>query len=405
MFSNGIGLPQGGVCSAKFWLIAFDFAIKIINMLKIEGNGYADDCSALYGGPRLDHALSRLQKMLDTLTSWGRRCGLRFNPEKSVAVLFTRRHKTPPKALKIDGKEIPYQNEVKYLGVTLDAKLHWKKHVQNKIDKTKKFLSNIAQITRKNWGPKPKLMRWAYLGVVRPSLSYASLIWGHRASFSEDKLRKLNRLAINTFGSFPKSTPTRALEIMLDIMPLHLFCEQEALASRVRLDDVLDLDWDGTNQKKTHAVGHLKYWDDLLSSSDIDPSTSDRCSEIIWPTGFRLNKDSFSGLAKHRALSQYNIFTDGSRSGGQTGAGAIIYRGKQEILQIKNRLPNTSSVFQAEIFAIGTAASTLIDRNETNMKFVKIFVDSQAALLAISCLLYTSPSPRDRQKSRMPSSA
>ena len=29
----------------------------------------------------------------------------------------------------------------------------------------------------------------------------------------------------------------------------------------------------------------------------------------------------------------------------------------------------------------------------------------EAAIEAISCLLYTSPSPRDRQKSRMPSSA
>ena len=80
IFSTGIGFPQGGVCSAKFWLIAFDFAIKIINMYNIEGNGYADDCSALYGGPRLDHAISRLQKMLDSLTAWGKRCGLKFNP-------------------------------------------------------------------------------------------------------------------------------------------------------------------------------------------------------------------------------------------------------------------------------------------------------------------------------------
>ena len=31
--------------------------------------------------------------------------------------------------------------------------------------------------------------------------------------------------------------------------------------------------------------------------------------------------------------------------------------------------------------------------------------DAEALLEAIRCLLYTSPSPRDRQKSRMPSSA
>ena len=32
-------------------------------------------------------------------------------------------------------------------------------------------------------------------------------------------------------------------------------------------------------------------------------------------------------------------------------------------------------------------------------------VDFPKAVLAVTCLLYTSPSPRDRQKSRMPSSA
>ena len=35
--SNGVGFPQGGVCSAKFWLIAFNEAINIINTPQIEG--------------------------------------------------------------------------------------------------------------------------------------------------------------------------------------------------------------------------------------------------------------------------------------------------------------------------------------------------------------------------------
>ena len=46
-YSTGVGFPQGGVCSAKFWLIAFDPAIEIINQYGVEGNGFADDCSAL----------------------------------------------------------------------------------------------------------------------------------------------------------------------------------------------------------------------------------------------------------------------------------------------------------------------------------------------------------------------
>ena len=103
--------------------------------------------------------------MLDRLTAWGKTCGLRFNPEKSIAVLFTRRKKKPGRKLIIDGKEIEFKQEVKYLGVTLDSKLHWTPHINDKIAKAKRFIGHVAAITRKNWGPKPKLMRWAYLSV------------------------------------------------------------------------------------------------------------------------------------------------------------------------------------------------------------------------------------------------
>ena len=53
------------------------------------------------------------------------------------------------------------------------------------------------------------------------------------------KFRRINRMAINMFVCYPKSTPTAALEIMLDVQPLHLFCVQGAVAARIRLDEVL----------------------------------------------------------------------------------------------------------------------------------------------------------------------
>ena len=175
----------------------------------------------------------------------------------------------PPSPLYIDGKEIPYQQEVKYLGVTLDSKLHWKKHIDDKINKGKKFVAQVANITRKNWGPKPKLMRWAYTGIVRPMVCYAAMTWGHRAPFHSKKLKRLNRMAMNTFGSFPRSTPTSAMEVAMDVMPLDLFCRQEALATRCRLGDVVNSNWDGKTHTKTHATGHLRYWNEILDEYKI----------------------------------------------------------------------------------------------------------------------------------------
>ena len=385
ILSTGVGLPQGGVCSAKFWLIAFDTAVQIINRFKVEGNAYADDCGALAGGRRLDHAVGRLQKMLDALTAWGKSCGLQFNPDKSIAVVFTRRRKPLPRPLYIDGKEIPYRQEVKYLGVTLDSKLYWNQHIDEKLSKAKRYLHQIAVITRKNWGPKPKLMRWAYLGVVRPMVSYAAMIWGHRAGHKIEKFRRVNRMAFNTFGSFPRSTPTAALEVLLDVMPLHLFCEQEGLATRLRLHDITQCDWDGVNPNKTHNISHLTYWDRLVRAVGLDPEDTDVCSHALRETLFRVNLSSMDGQAKHRILTEYNIYTDGSRYRKQAGLGLVIKtQERTDMLTAARRLPDFATVFQAEVAAIGLAADTLLQGAINTPRFVKIFTDSQAALLALN---------------------
>ena len=48
----GTSFPQGGVASAKFWIIAFNMAVTIINSFGINGTAFADDCAALIGGVR-----------------------------------------------------------------------------------------------------------------------------------------------------------------------------------------------------------------------------------------------------------------------------------------------------------------------------------------------------------------
>ena len=55
--------------------------------------------------------------------------------------------------------------------------------------------------------------------------------------------------------------------------------------------------------------------------------------------------------------------------------------------------------------ADGQAISILTTRDRDDPDALAVLRHSSAHLLAEACLLYTSPSPRDRQKSRMPSSA
>ena len=87
------GFPQGGVCSAKFWIIAFNRAVEIINTRLATGFAFADDLCALPGSNSINFITTRLQRIIDELTIWGSTCGLKFSSEKTVAILFSKSKK------------------------------------------------------------------------------------------------------------------------------------------------------------------------------------------------------------------------------------------------------------------------------------------------------------------------
>ena len=58
--TTGMGFPQGGVCSATFWSLAFDEAVRLINNEDTLGVAFADDCAVLRGGPNPALLVSRI---------------------------------------------------------------------------------------------------------------------------------------------------------------------------------------------------------------------------------------------------------------------------------------------------------------------------------------------------------
>ena len=79
------------------------------------GQGFADNISMLQGGKDLNHITNTLQILLKQLQNWGNECGLKFSPEKTVAVIFHKLGRNIARSMKIDGCNIKYVKEVKYL--------------------------------------------------------------------------------------------------------------------------------------------------------------------------------------------------------------------------------------------------------------------------------------------------
>ena len=86
---------------------------------------------------------------------------------------------------------------------------------------------------------------------------------------------------------------------------------------------------------------------------------------------------------------------------------------KVEILDVTARdgIQNEATPFSTEdkidliTQSIASGARRLEVASFAHPKYVPQMADAEAVIAGLPCLLYTSPSPRDRTRSRMPSSA
>ena len=139
---------------------------------------------------------------------------------------------------------IPFSKEVKYLGVTLDHKLSWKLHVEQKIKAAKMKLMRLRNAMGKLWGSRPLMTRWLYTGCIRPAISYAALVWAQACErkWVITSLTRVNRLALMMVGHFRKSTPTAGLEVILHVPPLDIHIKYEACLAAYRTQFTISAD-------------------------------------------------------------------------------------------------------------------------------------------------------------------
>ena len=385
-----IGFPQGGVCSAKFWIIAFNKAVEIINQFEALGIGFADDCCILLHRDNIDQAMSLIQRITNELVNWGQTLGLTFNPTKTVCILFSRNTertiKYPLKKLEINTTSVPFSNETRYLGVQIDAKLNWNMHFDKVTNRAKSYLAGMVGSLNKNWGPKPRLAKWLYTAVVRPRLAYACVTWAHSVTqiYKLKKLEQINKLASALMTPLRHKTPTAALEIINNLPPLELYLDEMGLSTFCRLKLAEKTGWITAYKKKTKLKfrPHLKHWmtqaDEALQHIEDEETTH----EHIGNKNYHINISAIKGRKKP-TLAEVNIYTDGSKTGLGAGAGFVIMKGKHQIIYTQSiNLSTTATIFQAELIAIKEAATHIIE-SDLKPSYIKIFCDSQAALKAL----------------------
>jgi hypothetical protein len=64
------------------------------------------------------------------MPTWCERWNIKINEDKTRVIYFTHRNRPPDPLLTLNGRNIPFVNSVKYLGVIFDKRMIWRLHTR-----------------------------------------------------------------------------------------------------------------------------------------------------------------------------------------------------------------------------------------------------------------------------------
>jgi hypothetical protein len=76
------------------------------------------------------YVLRKLQPGLTSVGSWCEHWNIRINEDKTQTIYFSRGNRPPETSLTLNGRNIPFVNSIKYLGVIFDRKITWRIHIE-----------------------------------------------------------------------------------------------------------------------------------------------------------------------------------------------------------------------------------------------------------------------------------
>ena len=139
---------------------------------------FADDSSLFLRVKDVNVAHRTLTEDLEKITAWANQWKMKFNPDmtkQAIEVIFSSKYKKPSHP-DLTFNEIPVarNNATKHIGMILDEKLNFRKHILEAIEKAKKGLSLMRFLAKY---VNRKILDLTYKMHVRTHLEYGDVIF------------------------------------------------------------------------------------------------------------------------------------------------------------------------------------------------------------------------------------
>ena len=137
------GVPQGSVLGPLLFLLYVnDIAEQLLSLTRL----YADDSSLFVSASNVRDVEGILNHDLDIICKWAKQWLINFNPNKTVAVLFSLLELGVPPNLIFDGFPIQIVSNHRHLGITLNEKGKWYDHIVEVLSSASKVIGFMRKL-------------------------------------------------------------------------------------------------------------------------------------------------------------------------------------------------------------------------------------------------------------------
>ncbi|XP_026475626.1 uncharacterized protein LOC113380703 [Ctenocephalides felis] len=139
---------------------------------------YADDIYLYVSCPTMDRCISSMSNAIEESRRWLLDNNLNLSQDKFSAAIFTRHRKEHTRRqIRIGCQEIQIKENIKVLGINLDKKMNFKKHVDDILSKCEKGLNVLRKITSMKWGAHPETCLNIYRSLIRSQIDCGGTLY------------------------------------------------------------------------------------------------------------------------------------------------------------------------------------------------------------------------------------